>query len=69
MKAAHINFDYGSAGMGGAGIAASRLHRSMLAASIDSHFFCTFTREPGKQVYEVPERGISLKPASYTHQG
>lgn len=58
MRILHINYDYGSAGIGGAGVAASRLHRSMLASGLDSVFFCTFKREPGKGVVEVPQKGI-----------
>jgi hypothetical protein len=30
MRIAHINYDYGSVGIGGAGVAASRFHRSIL---------------------------------------
>jgi hypothetical protein len=58
MRVIHINFDYGSAGVGGAGVAASRLHRSMLSAGIDSRYFCTFQREGGEGVVEVPQKGL-----------
>lgn len=58
LRIVHINFDYGSAGIGGAGVAASRLHRSMLAAGLDSIYFCTFKREVGERVVEVPQKGF-----------
>lgn len=58
MRIVHVNYDYGSAGIGGAGVAASRLHRSMLAAGLDSVFLCTFKRESGEGVVEVPQENI-----------
>jgi glycosyltransferase involved in cell wall biosynthesis len=58
VKIVQINFDYGRAGIGGAGVAASRLHRSMLAAGLDSIYFCTFKREVGERVVEVPQKGF-----------
>ena len=58
VRIVHINHDYGSAGIGGAGVAASRLHRSMLAAGMDSVFYCTFKRELCDNVVEVPKQGL-----------
>lgn len=57
MRIAHINFDYGLAGIGGASVAASRLHNSLLDAGVDSWFLCNHQREAGRNVVEVPSRG------------
>ena len=54
MRIVHINFDYGLAGVGGASIAASRLHNELLNSGIDSWFVCNFQRESGRNIIQVP---------------
>ena len=58
MRIIHVNFDYGELGVGGASIAAGRIHRGLLAQGVDSVFLCSFKRGKGACVYEVPGHGI-----------
>lgn len=62
MRVVHVNFDYGLAGVGGASIAASRLHNGLLAAGVDSWFVCNHQRETGRNVIEVPKRATLARP-------
>ena len=54
MIIAHIAFQYGCCNTGGAAIAATRLHRALLAHGVDSHYICVHQREPGVNVHELP---------------
>lgn len=58
MKVAQIAFMYGHGEAGGACIAASRLHRALLAAGVESHYICWDSNEPGENVHVLPHRGI-----------
>lgn len=54
MKVAHIAFQYGLNNTGGAAIAATRLHRALLARGVESHYICVYAREKGENVHELP---------------
>ena len=54
MRVVHISYKYGlGSGVGGAAIAASRLHNALLQANIDSHFVCVMQMEPGYNVHSI----------------
>lgn len=61
MKVVHISYLYGEKNTGGAAIAATRLHKALLAEGVDSYFICTYKEEDGKNVYELPKTVIIRK--------
>ena len=46
MRIAHLSYYYGTKNTSGAPIAATRLHRALLEAGVDSHFICVKQLEP-----------------------
>lgn len=58
MRIAHIAFMYGTKDVGGACIAATRLHRALIARGIESHYLCWTSAEEGVNVHVLPRRGI-----------
>ena len=58
MKVVHIGFQYGLNNIGGAAIAATRLHLALLKSGIESHYVCVHQREEGPNVHVLPRRGI-----------
>lgn len=64
MKIAHLSYYYGTKNTSGAPIAATRLHRALLDAGVDSHFICVRQLEPGPNVHTIPHSEIG-KRANY----
>lgn len=60
MRILHVAFIYGDNATGGAAIAATRLHNTLLDDGIDSWFVCVMQRQGGKNVIQIPKEG-SLK--------
>ena len=54
MKVVHLAYDYGTAGVGGAAIAATRLHCALLSHGVESHYICCHQAEPGTNVMVLP---------------
>ncbi len=61
MRVVHLSYDYGLKGLSGAPIAATRLHKALLAAGVDSHFICLNQTEPGENVHLVPSSWLGRK--------
>ncbi len=61
MKIVHISFIYGENNTGGAAIAATRMHKALLEHGEDSYFICTYKKEDGNNVYELPKFYITRK--------
>ena len=61
MRVVQIAFMYGQGGVGGACIAATRLHRALLAAGVESHYICWDSNEPGENVHILPRRGMGRR--------
>jgi len=58
MRVVHLGYLYGENGTGGAAIAATRLHRALLHAGVDSIFVCFRNHSPGDaHVIEFPKPG------------
>ena len=55
MKVVHIGFQYGLNNIGGAAIAATRLHLALLKSGIESHYVCVHQREDGPNVHVLPQ--------------
>ena len=53
LRVVHLAYYYGSNTMG-APVAATRLHKALLRAGIDSHFICVVAKETGENVHCVP---------------
>ena len=64
MRIAHLSYYYGTKDTSGAPIAATRLHRALLEAGVDSHFICVRQLEPGPNVHAIPHSEIG-KRANY----
>ena len=64
MRIAHLSYYYGTKNTSGAPIAATRLHRALLDAGVDSHFICVRQLEPGPNVHAIPHSEIG-KRANY----
>ena len=64
MKIAHLSYYYGTKNTSGAPIAATRLHRALLDAGVDSHFICVRQLEPGPNVHAIPPSEVG-KRANY----
>lgn len=58
MRIAHIAFMYGTKDVGGACIAATRLHRALISRGIESHYLCWESVESGVNVHVLPRRGV-----------
>lgn len=58
MKVVHIGFQYGLNNIGGAAIAATRLHLALCKSGIESHYVCVHQREDGPNVHVLPRGGI-----------
>lgn len=57
MKVVHIAFSYGLANVGGATIAASRIHGALRRHGVDSYYLCTYNFGPkDDSVIEVPSK-------------
>ena len=54
MTVVHIGYKYGQNNTGGAAIAATRLHKTLLARGIESHYVCVWQCEDGKNVHVLP---------------
>lgn len=54
MRVAHIAFMYGSRRAYGACIAATRLHKALLARGVESHYLCWESNEPGENIHVLP---------------
>ena len=54
IRVCHLAYIYGTNNTGGAAIAATRLHRELLATGVDSHYICVKQYESGKNVYQLP---------------
>ena len=61
MRIAHLSYYYGTKDTSGAPIAATRLHRALLDAGVDSHFICVRQLEPGPNVHAIPHSEIGKK--------
>ena len=61
MRIAHLSYYYGTKDTSGAPIAATRLHRALLDAGIDSHFICVRQLEPGPNVHTIPPSELGKK--------
>ena len=61
MKIAHLSYYYGTKDTSGAPIAATRLHRTLLDAGVDSHFICVRQLEPGPNVHAIPPSELGKK--------
>ena len=61
MKIAHLSYYYGTKDTSGAPIAATRLHRALLEAGVDSHFICVRQLEPGPNVHAIPHSEIGRR--------
>lgn len=55
MTVAHIAYQYGLNNTGGAAIASTRLHRSLLAHGVESHYICVRACEADENVHEMPQ--------------
>ena len=64
MRIAHLSYYYGTKNTSGAPIAATRLHRALLEAGVDSHFICVRQLEPGPNVHAIPHSELG-KRANY----
>ena len=64
MRIAHLSYYYGTKNTSGAPIAATRLHRALLDAGVDSHFICVRQLEPGPNVHAIPHSELG-KRANY----
>ena len=73
MRIAQIAFQYGTTGrVGGACIAASRLHKTLLAHGIESHFLCWEALESGENIHVLPKgwkRGLYYLLSRCSHYG
>lgn len=58
MRVAHIAFMYGTKDVGGACIAATRLHKALTARGVESHFLCWSAAEEGVNVHVLPRTGL-----------
>ena len=54
MRIAHLCYYYGN-NTSGAPIAATRLHKALLRAGIESHFICIEQRDPGVNIHVLPK--------------
>ena len=63
-RIAHLSYYYGTKDTSGAPIAATRLHRALLEAGVDSHFICVRQLEPGPNVHAIPHSELG-KRANY----
>lgn len=59
MKVLHICYNYGMAGVGGAAVAASRLHQALSRHGVESHFACYFAAEQGENIHVLPRKGLA----------
>lgn len=57
MKVAHLCYYYGN-NTSGAPIAATRLHKALLRAGVESHYVCIDQREPGENVHVLPKSSL-----------
>ena len=57
MIVVHIGYKYGQNNTGGAAIAATRLHKMLLACGIESHYVCIWQCEDGENVHVLPRIG------------
>lgn len=55
MTVVHIGYKYGENNTGGAAIAATRLHKTLLSYGIESHYVCVWQCEDGKNVHVLPK--------------
>lgn len=53
MRVVHLTYYYGE-NTSGAPIAATRLHRALIEAGIESHVICRVAKEPGENVHVLP---------------
>lgn len=58
MKVVHIAYLYGVDNTGGAAIAATRLHKSLLDVGIESHYVCHFAKEEGRNIHVLPRNKL-----------
>lgn len=58
MRVLHLSHAYGTQSAGGAAIAASTLHNSLLNRGIESHFACVLKMEEGVNVHILPSSKI-----------
>lgn len=61
MTVVHLSYDYGLKGLSGAPIAATRLHKALIAAGVDSHFICLNQTESGVNVHLVPSSWLGRR--------
>lgn len=61
MRVVQLAHKYGLNNIGGAAIAATRIHRALLAAGIDSHYVCVDKMENGENVHEVLPHGSAVR--------
>lgn len=54
MRVVHIGYKYGLNNTGGAAIAATRLHKTLLRHGVESHYVCVWQCEEGKNVHVLP---------------
>ena len=57
MKVTHLCYYYGN-NTSGAPIAATRLHKALLRAGVESHYVCIDQREPGENVHVLPKHSL-----------
>ena len=61
MRVVQLAHKYGLNNIGGSAIAATRIHRALLAAGIDSHYVCVDKMENGENVHEVLPHGSAVR--------
>ena len=61
MRVVHLAHNYGLNNTGGAAIAATRIHQTLLKAGVDSHYVCVNKLEDGENVYEIPPSGTIIR--------
>ena len=61
MRILHVGYWYGFRRVGGAAVAAARLHNHLLDAGVESYFLCVMKKEEGRNVIEWPPRGTPVR--------
>ena len=61
MRVVHLSYTYGQGEGGGAAIAASRLHETLIDAGVESHFICLLKHGEGRNVHVLPKPGLACK--------
>lgn len=58
MRVVHISYQYGFGNVGGAAVAASRLHDALLEKGVESFYICVRQTSAGRNVIQLPRNGF-----------